>query len=124
MNILLDTQALIRWIEDRVPRRLGNLLQKPQTMIAVSIVTPWEIATKRTLNFRPAEIEEAIQKIGARLLPVQLAHIATLATLPRPREHGDPFDRMLIAQAITEGYTIASADEKFELYPGLKIIWD
>ena len=53
MNILLDTQALIRWLDERVPRRLARLLTKPQTGIVVSIVTPWEIAMKRQLGFRP-----------------------------------------------------------------------
>jgi PIN domain nuclease of toxin-antitoxin system len=124
MNILLDTQALIRWLEDRTPRRLTRLLMKPQTMIAVSIVTPWEIAMKPQLRLRPAQIAEAVGQIGARLLPVHLAHIEKLGSLPSPREHRDPFDRMLIAQALSESYAIASADERFSLYPGLNVVWD
>jgi PIN domain nuclease of toxin-antitoxin system len=124
MNILLDTQALIRWLDERVPRRLAQLLTKSQTGIVVSIVTPWEIAMKRQLGFRPAEIDEAIQRIGARLLPIQLAHIEKLATLPTPPGHRDPFDRMLIAQALSEDFAIASSDENFVLYPGLKVVWD
>ncbi len=123
MNILLDTQALIRWLDDRVPRRLARLLVKPQTVIAVSIVTPWEIAMKRQLGLRPRQIAEAIEAIGARLLPVQLAHVEKLESLPSPPEHRDPFDRMLIAQALSEGYAIASADERFGLYPGLNVMW-
>lgn len=124
MNILLDTQALVRWMDDRVPRRLSRLLQKQQTRIAISIITPWEIAMKRQLGLQPVEIDEAIERIGARLLTVQLTHIQTLASLPTPKNHRDPFDRMLIAQAITEGYVIASADERFHLYPNLNVIWD
>jgi PIN domain nuclease of toxin-antitoxin system len=124
MNILFDTQALIRWLDDRVPRRLGRLLLKPQTDITVSILTPWEIAMKRQLGFQPAQIMEAIEAVGARLLPVQLAHVEKLWSLPLLREHRDPFDRMLIAQALSEGYAIASADERFSLYQGLNVIWD
>ena len=120
MNILLDTQALLRWLDDRVPRRLARLLVKPKTIIAVSIVTSWEIAMKPQLGFRPAQIAEAIEGIGARLLPVQLAHVEKLESLPSPR---DPFDRMLIAQALSERYAIASGDERFSLYPGLNVIW-
>jgi PIN domain nuclease of toxin-antitoxin system len=124
MNILLDTQALIRWLEDRTPRRLTRLLEKPQTMIAVSIVTPWEIAMKPQLGLRPAQIGKAIEEIGARLLPVQLSHVEKLESLPSFQEHRDPFDRMLIAQALSESYAIASADERFGLYPGLNVVWD
>jgi len=113
MNILLDTLALIRWLDDRVPRRLARLLVKPQTIIAVSIVTPWEIAMKRQLGFRPGQIVEAIEGIGAQLLLVQLSHVERLGSLPLSRDHRDPFDRMLIAQALSEGYAVASADERF-----------
>jgi PIN domain nuclease of toxin-antitoxin system len=113
MNILLDTQAGVRWLVGRTPRRLTRLLVKPQTMIAVSIVTPWEIAMNPQLGLRPAQIAEAIEEIGARLLPVQLAHVEKLESLPSPREHRDPFDRLLIAQALSERHTIASADERF-----------
>jgi PIN domain nuclease of toxin-antitoxin system len=90
MNILLDSQALIRWLDDRVPRRLARLLGKPQTNIAVSIITPWEI-TLKPLGFRTAQIAEAIEGIGARLLPIQLTHVERLGSLPSPREHRDPF---------------------------------
>lgn len=124
MNVLLDTQALVRWLEDRTPRRLTRLLAKPQTMVAVSIVTPWEIAMKPQLGLRSAQIAEAIEEIGARLLPVRLVHIEKLESLPSLREHRDPFDRMLIAQALSEGYAMASADERFRLYPGLNVLWD
>jgi len=124
MNILLDTLALIRWLDDRVPRRLARMLGKPQTIIAVSIVTPWEIAMKPQLGFRPAQIAEAIERIGAKLLLIQLAHIEKFANLPLPRQHRDPFDRMLIAQALSDSYVIASSDERFSLYPGLSVIWE
>ena len=124
MNILLDTHALIRWLDDRAPRRLARLLAKPQTIIAVSIVTPWEIAIKPQLGFQPTQIAEAIEGLGARLLTVHLANVEKLGSLPSPPQHRDPFDRMLIAQALSERYAIASADERFRLYPGLNVIWD
>lgn len=124
MNILLDSQALIRWLDDRVPRRVARLLGKPQTNIGVSIITPWEIAIKPQLGFRTAQLAEVIERMGARLLPVHLAHIEKLGSLPWRSEHRDPFDRMLIAQALSEGYAIATADERFSLYPGLDVIWD
>ena len=79
---------------------------------------------KRQLGLRPAQIVEAIEGIGARLLFVQLAHIEKLVSLPSLREHRDRFYRMLIAQALSEGYSIACADERFSSYPGLQVIWD
>lgn len=111
-------------MEDKAPRRLIRELAKEQTLVAVSILTPWEIALKPELGFRPAQVEDAIEKIGASLLPINLTHIAKFAALPSVREHRDPFDRMLIAQALSDGHTLASRDQRFELYPGLNVIWD
>src|SRR4051812_30766920 len=123
MNVLLDTHALVRWLDDSVPRRLVRLLEKPQTVISVSIITPWEIAMKPQLGLRPSQIAEGIEAMGARVLSIQMTHIQKLGSLPALREHRDPFGRMLIAQALTERYAIASADERFHLYPGLNVLW-
>ena len=93
----------------------------------VSIVTPWEIAIKGNIakRFRmPSadEVKESIQRLGAQLLPITLEHAKTLYTLPL--HHHDPFDRMIIVQALEEHYTVVTSDQQFSLYEGLQVLWD
>jgi PIN domain nuclease of toxin-antitoxin system len=86
----------------------------------VSIVTPWEIAIKTGLGklvlSEPFEVivPREIARAGFELLPITLAHTAAVAALPR--HHGDPFDRMLVAQVKVEGTPILSADEALDAY--------
>jgi PIN domain nuclease of toxin-antitoxin system len=82
----------------------------------VSIITPWEIALKRSLHFVGVSnelVQHHILDLGARILPITINHIGILYTLPSL--HRDPFDRMLIAQALEEQCPIVSSDGHFEL---------
>ena len=63
---------------------------------------------------------ETMRQLAASGLPVELAHVAKLSDMPL--HHRDPFDRLLIAQAVTEDLTIVSRDRKFSLYPGLDLL--
>ena len=128
MKILLDTNAFFRWTRgDQVPRNVERIISSPKSNLLVSIVTPWEIALKQTRwrekSLNQPRISEAIDLLNARLLPILLSHVEALYTLPP--HHADPFDRMLIAQAITEKAAIVSSDERFPLYrsAGLQVIW-
>ncbi len=62
---------------------------------------------------------ETVRQLAADGLPIEVAHVAKLRDLPL--HHRDPFDRLLIAQAVTEDLTIVSRDRKFSLYPGLDV---
>jgi PIN domain nuclease of toxin-antitoxin system len=122
VNILLDTHVLIWWIENN--RRLGRnakaTIQDDRTTISISAVSIWEICIKAALerlDVQPAFIDELpreMQLSGFQPLPVSFEHAFGVRHLPQ--HHGDPFDRMLIAQAICENLTIVTADAVIRAY--------
>ena len=85
-------------------------------VVVVSAVSAWEISIKRALG--KLELDERVEDIAERhgflALPVTLRHADLLRDLPK--HHADPFDRLLIAQALEEGLTILTADRAFEEY--------
>jgi len=90
--------------------------------VFVSIATAWEIAIKAS-NGRlrvPGALGPAIVESGFRPLDISLDHTERVATLPR--HHGDPFDRMLAAQALHEGLTLVTHDRAFAPY-ALPVLW-
>lgn len=84
--------------------------------IFLSPVSLWEITIKQATGKRagPSDLAERVRDMGFRELPVTHAH--TIAAGRLPPHHRDSFDRMLVAQAITEGVTLASRDESIPLY--------
>lgn len=90
------------------------------------MVSAWEIQIKTQLGKleRQVPLEAAIRqqqaRNGLRILPVELAHVLAVGTLPR--HHNDPFDRLLVAQAQEEDLYLVTADEALSRY-GLKICW-
>jgi hypothetical protein len=121
MKVLLDTHIFIWW--DSEPEKLSpnilNLLQRTDTTRYVSHVSLWEIQIKNqlgklALNQSLSDIYNSQSKNGISFLPVIPAHIFNLNNLPL--HHKDPFDRLLISQALIEGLTLISVDEKFKLY--------
>ncbi len=126
MKLLLDTHALLWWGED--DPRLGK---KARAAIAeygghVSLVSAWEIAIKASLGklrlTKSVERYFSEQLLDSSLtpLPIELRHIAFVETMPH--HHGDPFDRLLAAQATLLGLTMVSADKIFTKYK-LKRLW-
>ena len=120
MRLLLDTHALL-WSLDG-DKRLGptarSLIADRANDVLVSVGSLWEVAIKvqvGKLNINIATMTDRVRQNGATLLGVTVAHLATLTTLPR--HHRDPFDHLLIAQAITEGATLMSEDGKMQAYP-------
>ncbi len=83
----------------------------------VSAVSPWEVAIKVALGrvAVDADLDAEIPRAGFRELPVRFVHAEAMRSLPAL--HGDPFDRMLIAQARHEGLTIVTRDEQIGRYP-------
>lgn len=127
-RLLLDTHTFLWW--DAAPERLSAtvlaLCQDPSVRLFLSIVSLWEIQIKSGLGKLPLPLPlaEIIQEQQARhdlqILPVTPEHIYALSGLPP--HHKDPFDRLLIAQALTEGLPLASVDGAFSLYP-VSTIW-
>jgi PIN domain nuclease of toxin-antitoxin system len=107
-----------------LPRPDERILTRPDTESVVSIVTGWEIAMKPSLALSAAWVEAAINAMGAALLPIRFTHLEELCSLPFRDDHRDPFDRMLIAQALAEDLPILSGDTRFTGYKRLRVFWD
>lgn len=128
MRLLLDTHALLYWVYE--PSRLGpnalRALANRENQVYWSIASSWEIAIKVSIGKLTLDgsIDEVIPtellRHGFSLLPIDHAHVLSVATLPR--HHGDPFDRLLVAQALSERLQLVTADEKIAAY-GVSILW-
>jgi PIN domain nuclease of toxin-antitoxin system len=120
MKFLLDTHALLWWLADdsQLWRQARELVEDPGNDVLVSMVSLWEIAVKTRIGKLEADIKEitdAVQQEGFNFLDIGIAHLLTLAGLPV--HHRDPFDHLLIAQAITEDATFISDDRNTARYP-------
>lgn len=120
MRLLLDTHALLWWLSDDL--KLGgharDLISDPANDILVSAVSLWEILVKVRAGKLVADIQEILNEMkaqGFELLGISPAHLLALATLPM--HHKDPFDHLLIAQAIAEAATFLSEDSYTPQYP-------
>jgi PIN domain nuclease of toxin-antitoxin system len=127
VKLLLDTNVVVRHMQGQLPSRIVRVLDKSTTEIIVSILTPWEIAMKpvlRQAGLNGRLVEDHLKRLGARVLSVTLEHTDMLYTLPE--HHHDPFDHMIIAQALAEKCPVVSSDQRFPLYAsaGLKVLWD
>lgn len=129
MRVLLDTHVLIWYLEgDSLPPSILNLLEDESNDRIVSIVSLWELTIK--VSLRKLQLSKTLDEIQAHLLSkinfeilnIELPHLNHLIDLPKFDYHKDPFDRLLIAQAISEQLTIISADRHFSDYP-VPVIW-
>ncbi len=107
---------------DRVGRRVVDAFQREGAGIAISAVTVWEVAIKRRLGKLevPGDLLAELERAEVELLPITARHADQVATLPD--HHRDPFDRLLVAQAMVEEMAIASGDESLRAY-GVEVIW-
>jgi PIN domain nuclease of toxin-antitoxin system len=132
MNLLLDTNVFIYWLYGTLPRRAKRRVERAGGLF-LSIVSPWEIANKSSISGKRSgdlrlpttgEVDQGLTDLGARLLPVTMRHSERLYTLPL--HHKDPFDRMIIVQALEEECAVLTSDERFPLYKGvgLQVLWD
>jgi len=128
MRLLLDTHAFLWWMfaDPRLPEIARRAIAVESDATFVSAATVWEIATKHRIGKLDvaaelvSDMEGAIAGQNFLGLPVSLAHAQRAGALPGP--HADPFDRMLIAQAMTEDLTLVSNERPFDLY-GVKRLW-
>jgi len=127
MDIILDTHAIIWFLEDdkRLSRAALDAINNLENVIYVSIASVWEVAIKlstRKLAFDGGigNFIEAIHINDFELLDISPRHIKMVAELPFI--HRDPFDRMLVAQAMTEDMTILTVDENVTKYE-IKSVW-
>jgi PIN domain nuclease of toxin-antitoxin system len=124
MRLLLDTNAFLWWRDEspQIPIKVRDEIRDPANDVVVSIVSFWEITIKRGLGkLRYLEdFEEVMAEEEFALLGVKYAHLRALEGLLL--HHGDPFDRLLIAQSITESLPIVTNDRAFALYD-VKTLW-
>lgn len=126
MRVLIDTHAFLWWVDDdkRLSKRARKVIASGDCFL--SMATAWELAIKVSLgklalNRRASRFfeEEAVANRFA-ILGIQLRHLAELEQLPL--RHGDPFDRLLIAQATTESLAMVSKDATFDAYE-IQRVW-
>jgi PIN domain nuclease of toxin-antitoxin system len=122
MRVLIDTHVFIWWTSDQMKLSpyISNLLTDPNTEAILSIASIWEMQIKLSLGkltfetALPVLVEDEVKRNQIKLLPINLTHIYALSNLPN--HHRDPFDRLLIAQAMNEKLALVSIDEKFDGY--------
>lgn len=119
MRHLLDTHILLWWLDPspRLPRMAHDMIADPESQVWVSVATIWEIAIKVAsgrLRFPVHGIVGTIDRAGFSVLGINAAHAIAAGALPM--HHGDPFDRLLIAQAQLEQVSLLTVDERMSRY--------
>lgn len=124
MKLLLDTHAALWWLagDARVGANADRELSDDTNRVLLSAAVVWEVAIKRALRKlnAPPDLAATLVGAGAHPLPITLDHAAAVESLPW--HHRDPFDRMLVAQALTEGAAIVSRDDGLRQY-GVTLVW-
>jgi PIN domain nuclease of toxin-antitoxin system len=119
MTLLLDTHVLLWWLDNpRLLSRQGKkVIEDGRNRIYVSAAVAWEIAIKKSLGKldAPDNLDEMIDANRFSPLPVTIPH--ALGVMSLPDHHRDPFDRILIAQALHEGFRLVTRDQEIAKYP-------
>lgn len=121
MNLLLDTHVALWAITDspKLPQRARDLINAPKTTVWISAASIWEIAIKYSLGRgdMPVSSRDALRYFvdsGYRFLSVEVEHVVAVEELPP--HHQDPFDRILVAQALVEPMRLMSHDASVASY--------
>ncbi|HEY9769773.1 MAG TPA: type II toxin-antitoxin system VapC family toxin [Coleofasciculaceae cyanobacterium] len=118
MHLLLDTHTLIWWLANNSTLSITakGAIANPDNLVFVSAASAWEIAIKKSLGKlqAPDDLQKQIEETKFRPLAINIDHALAIEHLPY--YHQDPFDRILIAQAIYEQLTIVTRDRIFKSY--------
>jgi len=129
---LLDSNAFIRFkeIPQTLRREARETIEDPSNELFVSLASIWEMALKAAKGKLPyfaamtaqgqAAIETALRSSNLELLPVEMHH--ALVSVALPPHHKDPFDRVMIAQALAESMVLITSDGTFSRYAGLRVL--
>jgi len=128
MNFLLDTHTFLWFLEGNrnLSKNARITIENSNNTNFISIASLWEVAIKMSLgklklDIKLEELKSEILKNNFEILPLDFEHIIELSNLEYM--HKDPFDRIIISQAISEKYTIISKDLNFGLYTKVKLLW-
>lgn len=128
MKLLLDTHAFLWWLvdSDRLAAKAKALIADPANEVVVSAASVWEVTTKHRIG-KLADVSDIVHRLpeviaaeGFGFLPISVHHAARAGLLPGP--HRDPFDRMLISQAITDDLVLVSVEALFDQF-GVRRMW-
>lgn len=127
MTYILDTHTVIWFLngDDKLSKKVKETIENQENTNLVSIATIWEIAIKISLDKFKFEkgfkkFLDLIEDNGFEIIPISFDHAITVSTLEFI--HRDPFDRLIIAQAMTDNLTIITKDEYIEKYD-INILW-
>jgi len=127
MNLLIDTQSFIWFTEDdaKLPTKIRDIMNNENNILLLSIASLWEITIKTSIG--KLKMQKSIDNViknaseeGFEILPIRPDHLLVLSKLEFI--HRDPFDRMIIAQGISENIPVISSDGVFKEYP-LQVIY-
>ncbi|MCA6508845.1 MAG: type II toxin-antitoxin system VapC family toxin [Pseudanabaena sp. M109S1SP2A07QC] len=131
-HFLLDTHSLIWFFKGdaQLSRKARTIIDDEENIKFISIVSAWEMTIKQSKGREFLDlgtkvdnfVEQKLIYQDFQLLPVELSHLKVLSVLPVFQKHKDPFDRLLIAQAMSENLSLISCDSKFKDYP-IDRIW-
>ena len=132
MKYLLDTHVLIYLgcgDNEQIGQKALEIYQDPEAQIFVSQISFWEMAIKINIDrlHIPIGLQNVIiqsQQAGIETISVQNSHILNYQSLDVMENHKDPFDRYIIATAISEDLKILSSDKKFDLYQAVVRVWE
>lgn len=128
MRVLLDTHAFLWWVEDspKLSERARETIADERNEVLFSVVSAWEIVMKvgvgkLALDEAPERmIPDQIARNDMEILPMRMSHALRVHDLPD--HHKDPFDRLLVAQALDEGTPLVSGDPEVSRYPA-EVVW-
>ena len=128
-SLLLDTHALL-WVlldPERIPAETLATVRAPETTVYVSAASAWEIATKHRLGKLAGAAavvsgyREHLARLRAQELPITGHHALTAGTLQW--SHRDPFDRVIVAQAVLESLPVVTSDAALVEFPAIRTVW-
>ena len=125
MRLLLDSHTFLWWIADdrRLSVRAGAALDDAGNELLFSVIAGYEISYKQhagKLPLIPGGLSRRLQQAGVQVLPLSLDHALAAAALPGP--HRDPWDRIMMAQAMAENLIVVTVDPQFGGY-GIPVFW-
>ena len=123
MRLLLDTQIAVWWQlgSPRLTSGARALIESNQDQVMVSYVSIWELVLKSgaKVGIEPAAFAQEVTRLGFEWLPIEIAHLLRLPSLPQFADHKDPFDRLLVAQAKEERIELVTTDRRLARYGDL-----